>query len=103
MAGLDGGRSEPVWSRDGRELFYRNGNGDLVAVEVLPAGAPPTGRQRVLFSATDYAADPFHQMYDVSRDGRFVMLRLGETDLGGEARLIVVENFFEELKRLVPR
>jgi Tol biopolymer transport system component len=95
------GGSDPFWSRDGKEMFYRNGNGDMIAVEVVPGGTPPTGRQRVLFSARPYASVPVHQSYDVSPDGkRFVMIRLS-TDRG--APLVVVENFFEELKRKVPR
>ncbi len=40
--------------------------------------------------------------YDVSPDDqRFVMFRFGEPD-EGDAELILVENWFEELKRLVP-
>ena len=101
-----GGGSEPLWSRDGRELFYRNGNDDLIAVTVSSgSAAPPTGQQRVLFSATPYLADFNHRMYDVTPDGRrFVMIRLGVGDRGAAAaELIVVQNFFAELKRLVPR
>jgi Tol biopolymer transport system component len=101
-----GGGTEALWSRDGRELFYRNGNGEMVAVAVSAgSAAPPTGAQRVLFSATPYVSDFNSRMYDVSRDGRrFVMLRLDRADRGGtQAQLIVVQNFFEELKRLAPR
>jgi dipeptidyl aminopeptidase/acylaminoacyl peptidase len=92
------------WSRNGRELFYRNGNGDLVAVEVTTGGTPPTGRQRVLFSARPYVTEAVHQGYDVAPDGqRFVMIRRGTVQGSGEPPLVVVENFFEELKRKVPR
>ncbi len=95
------GGSEPLWSRDGRELFYRNANNDMVAVEVSPERAPPTGQQRVLFSASSYVADVFHQMYDVTPDGeRFVMLRVGG-EQADDLQLIVVENFFEVLKSKV--
>ena len=40
----------------------------------------------------------------VAPDGRFVMIRSGETDAGGAAAstLILIQNWFEELKRLVP-
>jgi hypothetical protein len=76
----------------------------MVAVAVARASTPPIGTQRVLFSTRAYAADQYYRTYDVTPDGqRFVMLRLppgqGEDDL----RVVVVENFFEELKRLVPR
>jgi serine/threonine-protein kinase len=99
-----GGGTEPLWSRNGQELFYRNGRNEMVAVAVARASTPPIGEQRVLFSTRAYATDQYYRTYDVTPDGqRFVMLRLppgqGEDDL----RLVVVENFFEELGRLVPR
>ncbi len=97
------GGVDPLWSRDGKELFYRNGSGDLIAVEVVPGASPPVGRQRVLFSALPYSSVATHQNYDVHPDGqRFVMIRLG-ADQNFNAPLNVVENFFEELRRKVPR
>ncbi len=97
------GGSEPRWSRDGRELFYRNGVGEMVAVAVHRDRVPPLGDQRVLFDATPFTADALHQMYDVSADGkRFLMTRLGDAGSGNQTQLIVVQNFAEELKRLVP-
>ena len=99
-----GGGTEPLWSPTGRELFYRNGKGEIVAVTVSDGGAPPTGPQRVLFAATSYSTDPQHRAYDVTQDGqRFVMARFGAGGDADELQLIVVENFLQELKRLVPR
>jgi tRNA A-37 threonylcarbamoyl transferase component Bud32/WD40 repeat protein len=101
----EGGGREPLWSRDGRELFYRNGTNEMVAVAVSTgSAAPPTGAQRVLFSAAPYVTDFNHRMYDVTPDGRrFVMLRLDTNDRGAAAaELVVVQNFFSELKRMVP-
>ena len=43
----DGG-SEPVWSRDGRELFYLNGD-RMMAVEITTAPAFRAGAPRLLF------------------------------------------------------
>jgi hypothetical protein len=71
---------------------------------VTTGGTPPTGRQRVLFSARPYVTEAVHQGYDVAPDGqRFVMIRRGTVQGSGEPPLVVVENFFEELKRKVPR
>ncbi len=95
----DGG-TEPAWAHSGRELFYRNGRDELVRVEVLRGATFVTGDQQVLFSAREYLSSLFYRMYDVTPDDqRFVMLR----NLGGEdaGELIVVENFFEELKAKV--
>jgi serine/threonine-protein kinase len=94
------GGMNPVWSRDGSELFYQKERGDPVAVETS-SGSPPTGRQRVLFSALPFAFASPHWSYDVTPDGRFVMFRkVGELP---SSPLVVVENFFEELRRQVPR
>jgi len=94
----DGG-SEPVWAHSGRELFYK-GNGNLMVVEVLPGATFVTGERRVLFSVQGFRWATIHQQYDVAPDDqRFVMIRNPE---GAEAgQLIVVENFFEELKAKV--
>ena len=98
------GGAEPLWSRDGKELFYRNGNGDMVAVAVADVGGTPVGAERVLFPTSGYVKDLQHRMYDVTPDGkRFLMLRLDNDEVGDDTELIVVKNFFEELKRLVPR
>jgi serine/threonine protein kinase/Tol biopolymer transport system component len=81
----DSGGTEPLWSRDGRRLFYRHGD-ELVAVK-MSVGSTLTvsGRELVLKGA--YLSDRLHPMYDVTRDGdRFVMLQGGE----GELQLSVV-------------
>ena len=95
----DGG-SEPVWAHSGRELFYK-GSGNLMVVEVLQGATFVTGQRRVLFSIAGFRSAAVHQFYDVTPDDqRFVMIRNQGVREAGE--LIVVENFFEELKRLVP-
>ncbi len=94
----DGG-TEPVWAHSGRELFYK-GSGNLMVVEVLPGATFVTGERGVLFSAQGFRWNTWHQYYDVTPDDqRFVMIR----NLGGQeaSELIVVENFFEELKAQV--
>ena len=74
----DGGE-EPVWSHSGRELFYRNGANELVAVQVSAGSSFDWDRQDVLFSMADYLSSDGHPQYDVSPDDqRFVMLRIGD-------------------------
>ena len=91
----DGG-SWPVWSKDGRELFYREGDRIMaVAIQTEPkfsADAP-----RVVLDV-GFAAEP---AFDVSRDGeRFLMI---QRDASSKRSLVVVLNWFEELKRLAPK
>ena len=43
------------------------------------------------------------RMYDVARDGRFLMLKEAEPDRSpSRASIIVTQNWLEELKRLAP-
>ncbi len=94
----DGGR-EPVWAHSGRELFYRGGQ-RLMSMEVLPGATFVTGERRVLFSTQGFRSSRNYQRYDVTPDDqRFVMIRNPGSQEAVE--LIVVENFFEELKAKV--
>ncbi len=87
-----GGGTNPVWSRSGRELFYRR-DGAMMAVEISTTPTFATGRPQRLFEA------PFLSSYDVARDGRFLMIKLEPEPL---IQLILVQNWLEELKRPVP-
>ena len=95
------GGNDPVWAHSGRELFYRNATNEMVAVEITEDPSFAVGQQTMLFSMADYLPSNGHPVYDVSPDDqRSVMLRVG--GLGtSDAQLILVENFFEELKPLV--
>ncbi len=96
------GGTQPVWARNRSELFYLNGAGEMVSVEVLPGTDFRTGVKQVLFSATAYREDFYHAAYDVTADGqRFVMIRKSDSEAFDE-ELIVIENWYEELERLVP-
>jgi len=97
----DGGTG-PVWARSGQELFYVNGADSMVVVDVSPGEGFEFGEERGLFPTASYRTDVFHQAYDVTEDGqRFVMIRINRTDPPIED-LIVVENFFVELRQRVP-
>jgi hypothetical protein len=94
---------EPVWSRDGTELFYRKGGtGEMVAVPVDTSGDFDFGQETVLFPASGYRTFWQHPEYDVSPDGRFIMLRpLSPQDEVSEAPTIQVLNFFSEIRERV--
>jgi serine/threonine-protein kinase len=95
---------EPVWARDGRELFYRKGgSGDLVAVDVEATETFQIGEEHVLFPAGAYRSNDLHQQYDVAPDGqRFVMLKpREEVEQLPEPVMIMIQNFFTELEERV--
>ncbi len=97
-----GGGAEPVWAPDGRELFYRNGD-EMMAVDIKLQPEFSAGTPRLLFEGRFLGTGAVHlrRNYDVSLDGqRFLMIQR-EQDLV-PTEIIVILNWFEELKRLVP-
>ncbi|HEX6089802.1 MAG TPA: protein kinase [Gemmatimonadales bacterium] len=88
---LDGG-TEPLWSRDGRELFYRSGAA-LHAAEVRTSPTFDIVRRTRLFADPAYVGDISHAFYDVTPDGRFIMIR----ELSGTTHLSVTLNLFQNL------
>lgn len=90
------GGTEPLWSHSGQELFYRDGPGNLVSVEVETSPTFAPGRSTALFPAAGLL-DLTQQQFAVARDDkRFLMIRPVPTT--GSDKLIVVDNWFEELK-----
>ena len=97
--------TEPVWARDGRELFYRDGD-RMMVVDVTPGPDATVSTPRVLFEGA-YAPDPYRigvPNYDVAADGqRFVMVKGEGTAPDAAAQgIVLVENWFEELRQMVP-
>jgi Tol biopolymer transport system component len=96
------GCTEPVWNRNGRELFYRSGN-KMMAVEITTQPGFAAGKPRVLFEGQYEPTTATFPSYDVSRDGqRFLMLKPSEQEAAAPTQINVVLNWFEELKRRVP-
>ena len=93
------GGNEPMWSRDGRELFYRGeGDGHVRLVAATVDLGPPfrVTSRRALFLVDDYDAAQPHANYDVSPDGKsFVMIHRAPT-----GRLTVIQNLPELVRRL---
>ena len=87
-----GGGTEPVWSRDGHELFYRQDD-RLIAATLAPGAHLSVSGRHLLF-ADRFVTDGGHAYYDVSPDGRsFIFLK----DTQSTAQLVVVLNWSETL------
>lgn len=96
---IEGGTG-PVWSRDGRELFYRAGD-DLMSVQVRTAGALLLGERKNLMDVSAFEPMYFHE-FDVSADGqRFLFIRADPESR--PTRIDVIVNWFPELARLVKK
>jgi len=96
------GGTEPQWSADGRELFYRLGE-KMMVVEVQSEPAFTSEGPQLVFEVP-YLTNQFGTSnYDISPDGqRFLMIKAAEEEEGQQGQINVVQNWFEELKRLVP-
>jgi len=92
------GGIEPAWAHSGRELFYRDASGNLVAVSFATSGATFEVRERrVLFSARKYWTNDDHRWYDVTPDDqRFIMIDPGFTF--ASADLIQIGNLHSALR-----
>jgi serine/threonine-protein kinase len=103
-----GGGDSPLWSRDGREIFYRNGDA-VMAVSVKTAPTISIETPKILFRGT-YVSNVFRSgnydfaTWDISPDGkRFLMLKEAGSSAGrGPRKINIVINWTEELKQRVP-
>ena len=89
----------PLWILDGTALFYRSGNavvrGPLGTESIFAAGTP---------LRCPWVNPSQGRLYDVSSDGqRFLMIRFGGAgdDASDPNDLVVVQNWFEELRERV--
>ena len=102
----NGGRS-PLWSRDGRELFYRDFGGALLSVSIAADHTFMPGPSVTIIPASrkyaGFGSAIGARSYDVSPDGsRFLMIK--NLDDGAQPSFVVVQNWLAEVAdRLLPR
>ena len=89
------GGLQPLWSKDGRELFFREGN-RLMSVPVQISPDRSFGSPEVVFEG-EYSFAPGRN-YDVSADRRFLMVKNAPLP----SQITVVTNWFQELTERVP-
>ncbi len=93
----------PAWSPDGKEIFYLNPVGKMMAVSPQPGSTFKPGKPRELFDVSQmfFPNVPLNN-YDVTPDGkRFLMVRSARFS-GNATSFNVVLNWVEELKRDMP-
>jgi serine/threonine-protein kinase len=106
------GGATPLWSPDGRELFYRNDDAVMrVSIETEPtfkAGKPETLFRGTYIRLPTANATYDAQPWDIHPDGkRFLMLKPSPSTSAAPTaeaprRINIVVNWFEELKQRVP-
>ena len=100
--------ADPVWSPDGRELFYRRSTDLMVAqVETEPTFSSRTPEPLFSLSGYEIGGRATGRRFDLAPDGdRFIVRKPGTAEQTSDDDpfngLIFVENWFEELKARVP-
>jgi serine/threonine-protein kinase len=110
LVSADGG-AQPAWAPNGGALFYRvSGPGPMLrmmAVDVTLGHAFAAGKPRVLWEAMRprYPGGTGGRTYDVAPDGRrFLMIQQRDSvPQPPVTHVVLVQNWLEELKRLVPK
>jgi serine/threonine-protein kinase len=85
------GGSEPVWSRDGAELYYRGFDQlstPLIATRIRTSPVFTVLSRTPLFDMSEYEAAVPHANYDVTLDGKFVLISQGRL-----SEMVLVQNW----------
>jgi serine/threonine-protein kinase len=92
---IDGG-SQPLWSRDGREVFFVGADGYMWSATVaFDASSFRVEARERLFELGEVGSDPQRTVFDVAADGRFLFTR--GVGSGGGRELILVRNWVQEV------
>jgi serine/threonine-protein kinase len=96
-----GGGTAPLWSRDGKELFYLRGDSAMMAARVAPGATQRLSEPTVLFHVPAELLNvetAYYTPWDVARDGRFIMARVRRAPETSGSSVLVTENWLAEWK-----
>ncbi len=98
------GGTAPIWARNGKQIFYRNDDKAQVwVVDIQTESDFYAGPPRLLFEKPGYHSSNPIREYDLSLDGkRFLMVKNEVRESRPVTEMILIQNWFEELKRRVP-
>ena len=95
----------PIWSRNGKELFFESTDGHIMVAEYTTRGETFAAGKPRQWSNTPIGGTGAFQNLDLAPDGkRFVVIPLAESEKG-EGQTVHVTfllNFFDELRRRMP-
>jgi hypothetical protein len=98
------GGHAPLWSPDGSKLFYVSGEtNSLMTVDVQTTPTVAFGEPAVLVPEIAHGLALSDRWYEITPDGRQLLVQVPERSDPRSREIAVVLNWFEELKQLVPR
>lgn len=99
----EGGR-EPLWAPAEKKLYFRSLDGQQIwEVDYRTDGGFSTGKPRLLFETQGTLIGGMIRCWDLSADGRrFLMVKLEERSSRPVTSMVLVQNWFDEIRRLVP-
>ncbi|ABF43391.1 serine/threonine protein kinase [Candidatus Koribacter versatilis Ellin345] len=90
------GATQPLWSKDGKRLYYLDNSQHLISVDIqLRGDSPQIGAPKTLFQTTIRDSITANG-YDVTRDGRFLLVN---SVMENNAPVVLVTNWETELKK----
>ena len=104
----NGGGTSPLWSRDGKQLYYLDAASRVIAAQIVtdPTFRVTTVTRLFIANIDAYVVFKFHQVLDLMPDGRFAFfeppVQAGRSGVGA-TRLVQVDNWFAELRAKLQR
>ena len=101
----NGGGLAPLWSHDGRELFYLSLGKDMMGARVATGSPISVSLPVSLFHVPDELLGVEYDYYtpwDVAADGRFIMARMRRSR-SVASTVVIAENWLTELKSRMKR
>ncbi|MBC7672692.1 MAG: serine/threonine-protein kinase [Polaromonas sp.] len=102
----NGGGVAPLWSRDGRELFFVSPGSDMMSTRVTAGSPIAIAAPSPLFHIADDLLKVeyvYYTPWDVAADGRFIMARTRTGTKGTATSVVVAENWLTELRERMMR
>ena len=101
----NGGGAAPLWSRNGRELFFVGGK-EMMTARITGGDPIAVSAPVPLFRIAEDLLQVEYQYYtpwDVTADGRFIMARARRTGAANSSTVVVAENWLTELRARMKR
>lgn len=99
----DEGGLSPIWSKDGKQLFYNRGSHAVWVVDIEAGEEFSSSKPRLVCDPDGVTVGTPLRHWDLWPDGQgFLMIELRGRMSQPAEDIIIVQNWFEELKRLVP-